>query len=132
MLTTFAFGQFRADSMFIYKNFQRRGTTAALWNYHRILDSTNAEKVAVDGNDMKILKDIFSQTKNKRFYQQKHAGQTCYAIVFDGGKKYEFTIESTDNFRRLVNLTTMRSLTVNPADSLNSRRLDSIKKKYWP
>ncbi len=132
MLATLAFGQFQADSIFIYKRFSGHGTTAKLWKNHRYLDSINSEKTMIEEADLIAMRDIFAKTKNKRFYQQKHGGPECYALIFKNGRRYNYVFEGTDKWGRLINLTKRRSLTIDPIDSLDSKKLNFLKKKYWP
>lgn len=58
------------------------------------------------------MKALFKETKQKRFFQQKHGGEICYALVWFEGKKYNYIIEGGNEFARMVNLDTMRKWTL--------------------
>jgi len=130
LVATIAKGQFNADSIFIYTNTKQRcGTTANLWHYHRILDSTNASKIKLDNQDLTELKDIFTNTKRKKYLQQKHGGVICYAIVYNKGQKNIFAFESSLEFGRLVDLTNMKHWKLENQDKEGQKRLYKIIRK---
>ncbi|MBA9078661.1 hypothetical protein [Rufibacter quisquiliarum] len=108
LLTVPAFCQIEADSIFIYKDFKRAGTTAGLQHIHSDLASHQIETVKLDGAETINLKALFGEIKSKRFFQQKHGGEICYAVVWFEGNKYNYIFESGDNFAKVVNLNTMR------------------------
>jgi hypothetical protein len=130
LLTINANGQFYTDSVFIYKNFMECGTTAKLWNNHHYLDSTNNKKVKLNQNQLTELIDIFKDTKPKKYIQQKHGIYLCYAIGFIKGQKNIFVVESTLEYGRLINLTTMKRWTIK--DQEKTKRLQELIKKNWP
>ncbi|AKQ45591.1 hypothetical protein TH63_07910 [Rufibacter radiotolerans] len=112
LFTIPAFCQIEADSIFIYKDFKRAGTTAGLQHNHRDLASRQAEMVKLDGAETADLKAIFKEANRKRFFQQKHGGEICYAVVWFKGNKYNYIIEGGNDFARMVNLNTMRKWTL--------------------
>ena len=117
-------GQIEADSMCIYtqtayhQGFTRAGSTARLKSNHEYLDSTQVQKVKLSGQEMGEVKRIFQQANRKRFFQQKHAGDICYALVWCGGKRSRCIIEGNGSWRRLVNLDTMRKWTLNQPERI--------------
>ncbi|WP_205503729.1 hypothetical protein [Rufibacter psychrotolerans] len=122
--------QIEADSIFIYSDFKRAGTTAGLQHYHRDLSSRQAAIVKLGGAEIAHLNALFKETKAKRFFQQKHGGEICYAVVWFKGNKYNYIIESSNDFGRMVNLSTMRKWTLNEPEKLKA--LHDIIKKNWP
>jgi hypothetical protein len=112
LFTIPAFCQIKADSIFIYKDFKRAGTTAGLQYNHRDLASRQAETVKLDGAETADLKALFKETNRKRFFQQKHGGEICYAVVWFEGKRNNYIIEGSNDFARMVNLDSMRKWTL--------------------
>jgi hypothetical protein len=125
-----AFCQIEVDSIFIYQDFKRAGTTAGLQFNHRELASQKAETVELDRTVISKLKSLFKDTKKKRFFQQKHGGEICYAVVWFEGKKSNYIIEGNNDFIRLVNLNTMRKWTLEEPGKVEA--LNELLKKYWP
>ncbi|WP_181304474.1 hypothetical protein [Rufibacter sp. XAAS-G3-1] len=130
LLTIPAFCQIEADSIFIYKGFKRAGTTARLQHNHHDLASRQAETVKLDGAETTNLKALFKETKEKRFFQQKHGGEICYAVVWFEGNKYNYIIEGTTDFARMVNLSTRRKWTLEEPKKVEA--LHALVKKNWP
>lgn len=130
-----AYGQIEVDSMFIYKqvainqNFTRAGSTARLKLNHKHLDSTQAMKAKLSEQEISDVKRIFQKTNHKRFYQQKHAGEIYYALIWYGGKSTRYIIEGDSNWTRLVNLDTMRKWTLNQPERVKDFK--TIISKNW-
>ncbi|NDK57007.1 hypothetical protein [Pontibacter fetidus] len=120
VLTFPAYCQIEADSVFIYKDFKRAGTTAGLQYNHRDLESRKTETIKLDSAATADLKSIFVATKPKRFLQQKHGGEIIYAVVWFMGTKYNYIVEGDDNFARMVNLNTMRKWILNDPTKIAS------------
>ena len=122
--------QFLADSIFIYKEFNKRGTTANLWHYHRDLDSINAEKRKLDTNDLNEFISIFKNAQRQKLFQQKYGGDICYTIVYNKGIKKTFVFLSSDHFARLDNLVDMQCWTLK--DHVKQKQLYDLIRKNWP
>jgi hypothetical protein len=130
LFTIPAFCQIQADSIFIYKDFKRAGTTAGLQHNHRDLALRQAETVKLDGAETAKLKVLFKETKGKRFLQQKHGGEICYAVIWFEGNKYNYIIEGNKDFARMVNLNTMRKWALEEPQKVEA--LYALVKKHWP
>ena len=103
--------EFKADSVFIYKNFKEWGTTARLRYNHRILDSTKAIKSKISNHDLIELMTIVNNTKRKNLFQQKYGGETVYLIIYNDGhkKKYvagagtkSYILDDLDDMKRWI------------------------------
>ncbi len=122
-------GQFTADSVFIYKNFKQYGTTAALWRFHKVLDTSNAPKIKLSASDLTELIDILKTTSNGKLFQQKYAGELCYMVVYDKGQKKRFVLYPSLKFSFLDDLDGMKRRIIN--DAANRQRIYDIIKKNW-
>lgn len=127
VLAHHVYSQIQLDSVFIFQDFKRAGTTAGLLYNHRKLVSSGAQTVKLDEKETADLKEFFSESKSKRYLQQKHGIEIYYAIVWLEGKKYNYIIEGSDSFARMINLNTMRKWTVHEPDKING--LNNLVKK---
>jgi hypothetical protein len=122
------YSQIQVDSIFIYQDFNRAGTTAGLQYNHRELVSSGAQTVNLNEKETADLKELFSESKRKRYLQQKHGGEIYYAIVWFEGKKYNYIIEGSNSFARMINLNNMRKWTVNEPEKIKGLN-DLLKEK---
>gem|GEM_PF-6036596 len=126
-----AFGQIEADSIFIYQNFQRAGTTAGVQRSHRELDSTQVEKTKLSEQETAELKAVFSGIKQRKFFQTKHGGAICYGIIWYEGRKYRCLFEGleTENRMRVVNMDTMKQWLLEAPEKV--KKLRSLIQPHW-
>jgi len=122
-------GKFTADSVFVYQNFKRHGTTAGLRYYHKELDSTNALKIKLSAIDLAELIDIFKNTRRKKLIQQKYGGDICYLIVYEKGQKKRFVVWASPHIGLLDDLDGMKRRVIN--DAFNRQRLYDLIKNNW-
>lgn len=127
MLAHPVFSQIQVDSIFIYQDFNRSGTTAGLQYNHRELVSSGAQTMKLNEKETADLKELFNGSKRKRYLQQKHGGEIFYAIVWFDGEKYNYIIEDSNSFARMINLNTMRKWTVKEPEKIKG--LNSLVKK---
>jgi hypothetical protein len=119
-----SFGQFHCDSIFLYKNFNQRGTTASVYSNFIMLDTSKTEKVKLTNNDLQTIREIFSSLTAKKFIQTKH-GDIYYTIIWDKGKKHNCAIEN----KSLIDFTIYRKYII--IDSADIRTLHDILEKNW-
>lgn len=122
------YSQIQIDSIFIYQDFNRAGTTAGLQYNHRGLVTSGAQTVKLNEKETTDLKELFSDSKRKRYLQQKHGGEIYYAIVWFEGKKYNYIIEGSNSFARMINLNTMSKWTIKEPEKIKDIS-DLVKKK---
>lgn len=120
--------QLKADSLVIYKDFKARGTTANLWHYHHDADSLKIPLAKISDADLVTIKELFSDSKQKKYFQQKHGGELFLGFVFLKGQKYKIAISSRSNFTHFVNLSEYRNLKIQ--DSIKASKFNSILLKY--
>lgn len=99
---------FHADSVFVYRNFNQRGTTANLWHNHRHLDSLKSEKKKFDLDDLNKFNDMLKLSKTKQLFQQKYGGEICYLIIYQNGIKRRFVSYISMDFCLLDDIDSMR------------------------
>ncbi len=121
-------GQIKADSLLIYKNFEGRGTTANLWHYHHDADSLKISLTKVSDDDFNVIKNISADTKQKRYFQQKHGGKLLLGFVYVNGQKYKCAISNNPNYIQFVNLSDRRQIFIQ--DTLKSIKINAILNKY--
>ena len=121
--------EFAADSVFIYKDFKKFGTTANMRNYHRILDSTHAIKNKMSDGDLAELKVSITGTKSKKLFQQKYGGANCYIIAYSKGRKEKFVFGMGEKYAIFDNLDEMKRWVIK--DSINGKKFNDLIRKYW-
>lgn len=123
-----SFGQMKADSLLIYKDFEGRGTTANLWHYHHDADSLKISLTKVSDIDLNAIKNILADTKQKKYFQQKHGGKLLLGFVYVNGQKYKCAISNHPNYIHFVNLSEHRQIMLR--DTLKSKDINTILNKY--
>jgi hypothetical protein len=126
-----AFGQIEADSIFVYQDFQRAGTTASIQRHFRELDSMQFKKGKLTKPETMELKAIFSEIKGRKFFQTKHGGTICYGIIWNEGRKYRYLFESleTENRMRVVNMDTRKQWLLEAPEKV--KKLRSLIQPHW-
>ena len=94
--------EYKIDSVFVYKNFDQCGTTANLWQNHRVLDSLKYAKRKFSQEDIKNLDDMLKLFKTKRLLQQKYGGEICYLIIYRNGIGKRFVLIFRRTFVHLM------------------------------
>lgn len=81
-----------ADTVLIYKGFNRGGTTANLWFYSKAVDTVpNISKIQLSGSSLDTLNYLIGHVKSKRHLQQK-VGQSFYASIIKDGNESRIAI----------------------------------------
>jgi hypothetical protein len=126
-----AYGQIEADSIFLYQDLQRAGTTASIQRHFRELDSMQVKKGKLTEQETMELKAIFREIKQRRFFQTKHGGAICYGIVWYEGRKYRYLFEGfeTENRMRVVNMDTMKKWLLDAPEKVE--KLRSLIQPHW-
>ena len=122
-------GQIKADSLFIYKGFEGRGTTANLWHYHHDADSLKISLTKVSDSDLNIIKNILADTKQKKYFQQKHGGKLLLGFVYVNGQKYKCAISNHPNYIHFVNFTDRKQIILQ--DTAKSIKINTILNRYY-
>ena len=130
LFTIPSFSQIEADSIFIYKDFIASGSTARLKQIHKDLASGQGEKIKLDRVETADLQELFRGTKNRRYFQQKHGGEIMFTIVWFEGRKYNYVIELSDDYARMVNLDKMRKWSIKELKKVTDLR--TLIQKNWP
>jgi hypothetical protein len=120
---------FTADSIFIYDNFKKGGTTASLSHNHKDLESAKPQKSKLSSGDMADFIDIFKKTKAKKLFQQKYGAGLCYILVFKDGIRSKYVLYSSADIGILDNLDLMRRWTV--TETADKKRLYEQVQKNW-
>lgn len=123
-------GQFKADSIFIYKDFKEHGTTANLWHNHRDLDSANAPRTRLNEVELKEFVDIFKPIPSKKLFQTKYGGDICYVLVYEKGIRTQCVVYATLESGSLHDLDNMKCWTINSMPEKS--RFYELVKKNWP
>ena len=100
--------KFKADSIFVYRNFNQCGTTANLRHNHRYLDSLKFEKKKFDLEDLNKLNDMLKFSKMKKLFQQKYGGEICYLIIYQNGIRRRFVTYISKDYCLLDDIDSMR------------------------
>ena len=100
--------EYKIDSVFVYRNFDQCGTTANLWQNHRVLDSLKYAKRKFSQEDIKNLDDMLKLFKTKRLLQQKYGGEICYLIIYRNGIGKRFVAYISQDFCTLDDLDSMK------------------------
>lgn len=123
-----SYGQLKADSLTIYKDFNGRGTTASLWHYHKNADSLKIPLQKLDPSDLITIKNTFTDVKVKKYHQQKHGGELLLGFVYVNGQKGKIAISSYSKSVYLVNFTDRKYLLIE--DSVKAMSVRTILLKY--
>ena len=121
--------QFIADSIFIYKDFNKHGTTANLFRHHHDLDSIKAKKTKLSQADLNEFVTLLNNIPRKKLFQQKYGGEICYAIVYNAGRKDRFVFWISQDLCFVDNLDTMRRWVLKDAET--NKMFYELIKKNW-
>lgn len=129
-----SFGQkvsksFKADSIFVYKNFDSHGTTARLCSYHKDLDSLNNKKELINDSDLNLIKEITSRAKTKKLFQMKYGGPICFWIVNIENKNKRFVAYVSSDWAGIDDLDDMRRWII--TDPTDRKKFKELLNKYW-
>lgn len=100
--------QFKADSVFIYRDFNFSGTSAMLSYNHNVLDSLNSPKIRMSTIDLTELKALFENENESKYFQQKHGAEIFYLTAWLNNKRFCCVVEISEEFCRIINLTDMK------------------------
>lgn len=108
------FGQ-EIDSLQIYKDYERTGTTARMRIEHKHLQESQHATFTLNPVDLQKLKSILNKSKARRHFQQKLGGRNYLAIAWSKGKAESIVL--VPGFR-FINLATKQEWVLAESDSI--------------
>jgi len=111
-------GQIDADSIFLYENYDKTGTTAMIINNHNLLDSLCSTTKKLNTIELDQLDRLFDNERRTKYVQQKHGRDINYVIIWYNNNKYYGLIESFGETGRLINLNLMKQWKFNDSEKV--------------
>ena len=96
------------DSIFVYREKIRGGTTANMWSKHDELINNQTPVQKLNKSDLLEFNKKLNSVNSKKLWQQKYGGENYFLVAYENGVRNNYVIGSGTEFLIVDNLSKMR------------------------